>query len=136
MCEVAKDLVKDCEDLLYLSEPAEVLRGVDKTLAHARQYTRSEQFVTPMVAVDMETDFSSESDVLQLVEGLGHLQLGRLFSLSLPPLFLSLPLSVSLSLSLPPSLSLSLSLSHTLTCIFKFLSVVVSPTQLPTEWRE
>ena len=96
VCEVAKDLIKDCEDLLYLSEPSEVLRGVDKTLAHARQYTRSEQFVTPMVAVDMETDFSSESDVLQLVEGLGHLQLGNL-SLSLPP---SLSLSLSLSLQL------------------------------------
>ena len=88
VCEVAKDLIKDCEDLLYLSEPSEVLRGVDKTLAHARQYTRSEQFITPMVAVDMETDFSSESDVLQLVEGLGHLQLGN----SPPP-----PLSLSLS---------------------------------------
>ena len=77
VCEVAKDLIKDCENLVYLSDPAEVVRGVDNTLAQAQQYIRSEQFVTPMVAVDIEADFSSESDLLKLVEDLGQLQLGK-----------------------------------------------------------
>ena len=77
MCEVAKDLIKDCEDLVYLSDPAEVVMGVDKTLAHAQQYIRSEQFATPTVAVDMDASFTTEADVLKLVEGLGQLQLGK-----------------------------------------------------------
>ena len=33
VCEVAKDLIKDCEDLVHLSDPAEVVLGVGKTLA-------------------------------------------------------------------------------------------------------
>lgn len=67
----------ECERLLHHGTTSELVRGTDKILAQSQQYIRSEQDTTPVVACSMDVDFSSEEELLKIVDNLGELLLGK-----------------------------------------------------------
>lgn len=83
MCAIAKDLTEECERLLHHGTTYEVVREADKILAQSQQYIRSEQDTTPVVACSMDMDFSSEEDLIDIVDNLGELLVGE-FPSTLP----------------------------------------------------
>ena len=77
VCSVAKDLINECEKLLHYGTTSEVVKKADKIIAQAQQYAHSEQDTTPVVTCCMEIDFSSEEELIQRVDTLGELLLGK-----------------------------------------------------------
>lgn len=67
----------DCERLLHHGTTSELVRGADKILVQSQQYIRSEQDTTPVVACSMDVDLSGEEELLQIVDNLGELLLGK-----------------------------------------------------------
>lgn len=68
----------ECERLLHHGTTSELVREADKILVQSQQYIRSEQDITPVVACAMDVDFSSEKELVQLVNTLGQLLFGEL----------------------------------------------------------
>ena len=63
--------------MLHHASAYEVVRDADKILAQTQQYVRSEQDTTPVVASAMDVDFSSEEDLIDLVDNMGELRVGE-----------------------------------------------------------